>query len=261
MPLVVAFVATCGGEPVYAPPVAPVPVIVELPVLPPTGPHVTVAPAPSITVRVLKDGAPVGDAEVSISDGSKPLLATAHTDRDGIAHFAELEPGAYELWAAHDDTASAIARVMDVTPDSKLDIVLDRPAAALHGHVVADGALPADATIQLVPMDLDHATRIAPIDPKGELAFTSLPYGRWRVEVTAAGYVQTGEQTVAVHASPDELIVRLERTGIVTGIVLDPQGSPVCTWPAAVTSTRQRPYGSAANVNSPLVSIGAIRVA
>lgn len=227
MPLVVAFVATCGGEPAYAPPVAPGPVVVEHPPQPPAAPHVTVAPAPSITARVLKDGAPVADAEVSISDGSKPLLATAHTDRGGIVHFAELEPGAYELWAAHDDTASAIARVMDVTPDSKVDIVLDRPAAALHGHIVADGALPADATIQLVPMDLDHATRVAPIDPKGELAFSALPYGRWRVEVTAPGYVQTGEQTVAIHANPDELVVRLERTGVVTGIVLDPLGAPV----------------------------------
>ncbi|HSD89356.1 MAG TPA: carboxypeptidase regulatory-like domain-containing protein [Kofleriaceae bacterium] len=224
----VAFVATCGGEPeLVAPPAIPAPAIVELPVLPPVAQHVAVAPAPSITARVLHDGEPVADALVSISDGGKPLLTTAHTDRDGIAHFADLEPGAYELWAAHDSTASAIARVMDVTPESKVDIILDRPAAVLHGHLEADGELPTDATIQLVPMDLDHAIRVASADPRGGFDFTALPYGRWRVEVTASGHVQTAEQSVVIGASPDELVVRLQRTAVMSGIVVDPMGAPV----------------------------------
>lgn len=223
----VAVVCTSGGAPeiVAAPP--PVFAIAEAPVRAPEAPHITVAPAPSITARVIANGEPVADAEVSISDGSKPLLATARTDRDGIVHFAELEPGAYELWAAHETTASAIARVMDVGPQSRIDIVLDRPAVALQGHVVAEGDVPSDATVQLVPMDLDHATRVATVDPRGEFAFAGLPYGQWRVEVTAPGHVQVAEQLVAVDAAPEELVVRLQRTGVVIGTVVDPAGTPI----------------------------------
>ncbi|HEY5948739.1 MAG TPA: carboxypeptidase regulatory-like domain-containing protein, partial [Kofleriaceae bacterium] len=223
----VALVATAGAVPqpvVSAPPVF---AIVEPAAPPVVPPRITVAPAPSITARVLANGEPVADAEVSISDGSKPLLATARTDRDGVVHFAELEPGAYELWAAHDTHASAITRVMDVAADSHVDIVLDRPAAGLRGHLVVDGDLPAEASVQLVPMDLDHAVRVAAADPRGGFEFTSLPHGRWRVEVTAPGHVQMAEQFVAIDAAPDELVVRLQRTGVVSGTVVDPAGTPI----------------------------------
>src|SRR5262245_11308275 len=105
--------ACASGDPALrtAPFVPPTFAIVEPTVKPGEPPHVTVPRAPSITARVVENGAPVADADVSISDGSKPLLATAHTDRDGIVHFAELEPGAYELWATHATSASEISRV------------------------------------------------------------------------------------------------------------------------------------------------------
>ena len=166
--VVVALVSTSGGEPARAGVQPPAFAIPELAVRPPASPRITVAPAPSITARVIANGVAVADAEVSISDGSQPRLATARTDRDGVVHFAELEPGAYELWAAHGDAASAIARVMDAVPGSKIDIALDRPAAALGGQLVADGGVPADATVQLVPLDLDHATRVATVDREGK---------------------------------------------------------------------------------------------
>src|SRR5512146_685469 len=71
LPLVVVFVATCAGEPESAGPVViPAPAIVEDPIQPPAGLHIAVAPAPSITARVVENGEPVADAEVSISDGS-----------------------------------------------------------------------------------------------------------------------------------------------------------------------------------------------
>jgi murein DD-endopeptidase MepM/ murein hydrolase activator NlpD len=223
----IAVVCTSGGQAELAAVAPPMFSIVEPAVRAPEAPHVTVAPAPSITARVIANGEPVADAEVSISDGSKPLLATARTDRDGVVHFAELEAGAYELWAAHETSASAITRVMDVGPDSRIDIVLDRPAAALRGHVVVEGALPSEATVQLVPMDLDHATRVASVDPRGEFGFAGLPHGRWRVEVSAVGHVQMEEQTIAVDAVPGELVVRLQRTGAVIGTVVDPAGTPI----------------------------------
>jgi murein DD-endopeptidase MepM/ murein hydrolase activator NlpD len=222
-----ALICTSGGEPDVGASAPPVFAIVEPKLSAPEPPRITVAPAPSITARVLADGQPVADAEVSISDGSKPLLATAKTDRDGVVKFADLEPGAYELWASHEAKASAIARVMDVAVDSKIDIELDRPAVALRGRVVVDGELPAEASVQLVPMDVDHALRVATVDGRGEFGFAALPYGRWRVEVTAPGHVQLAEQVVTVSAMPEELVVRMQRTGVVIGTVLDPSGQPV----------------------------------
>lgn len=223
----VALVATSGGADV---PVAMQPpgfAIPELAVRASEPPRITIAPAPSITARVIANGEPVADAEISISDGSQPRLATARTDRDGIVHFAELEPGAYELWAARGDVASAVARVMDVAPDSTIDIVLDRPAVALRGRLVTGGSLPDEATVQLVPQDLDHVTRVATVLRDGTFELAGLPHGRWRVEVSAAGHVQLAEQTVVVGADPGELVVRLQRTGVVIGTIVDPGGTPI----------------------------------
>ncbi|HEY5926960.1 MAG TPA: carboxypeptidase regulatory-like domain-containing protein [Kofleriaceae bacterium] len=247
----VALVSTSGGQRSVAPAAPPIFAIAEPAVRAPEPPRITVAPAPSITARVLANGEPVADAEVSISDGSKPLLATARSDRDGIVHFAELEPGAYELWASHGTTASTISRVMDVTPDSRIDIVLDQPAAALSGVIVGEGELPTEASVQLVPMDLDHATRIAIVDAKGAFAFSALPHGTWRVEVSAPGHVQMAEQTVAIDAAPEELVVRLQRTAVVTGTAVDARGTPVANATIVLRdqsgSTAQRPIALTAS--------------
>jgi murein DD-endopeptidase MepM/ murein hydrolase activator NlpD len=201
--------------------------IPELAVPPASSPKLAVVPAPSITVRVVEGGVAVADADVSISDGSGGKPATARTDRDGVVRFADLEPGAYELWASRGRAASAIARVMDVAPDSRLDIILDRPATALRGRLVVDGSMPTDATVQLVPQDLDHATRITAVDREGEFELPAMPYGRWRVEAIASGHVQVTEQSVSVGAEPAEVVIRLARTGVVTGSVVDRAGAPI----------------------------------
>lgn len=202
------------------------------------GEHAHVATAvtapPSITARVVANGAPVAEADVSISDGSTPRLATARTDRDGVVHFAALAPGAYELWAARGDTASSIARVMDVAPDSRVELALDRPAARVQGRVVVAAAeprgveLPADAFVQLVPQDLDHALRVAAVARDGTFSVDSLPYGRWRVEVSAHGHVRLADQTLVVaSAEPAPIAVHVQRTGTITGTVVDSAGTPV----------------------------------
>ena len=223
----VALGCTGGDGQEVAAVAVPVVAIVE-PVVKASEPaRITIAPAPSITARVIAHGEPVADAEVSLGDGSRPVVATARSDRDGIVRFSELAPGAYELWAAHETSASAITRMMDVAAGRRVDLVLDRPAAALHGHVVGAGELPGDASVHLVPVNVDDAMRVDAVDERGEFAVSALPHGRWRVEVTAPGYVQLEEQTVTIGASPDELVVRLQRTGIVIGTVVDPSGAPV----------------------------------
>lgn len=241
----VALLATSGVPSGPAPAAPPAFAIPALTVQPSSPPRIAIAPAPSIIARVLEDGVPVADAEVSISDGSQPRLHTARTNHEGLVHFAELEPGAYELWASRGDTASAIARVMDVVPGSRVDIVLDRPATTLRGRLVVDGDAPSDATVQLVPLDLDHAMRVASADATGAFELTALPHGRWRVEATATGYVQMAEQIVTIAAEPDELVVRLSRTGVVSGTVHDESGAPIANATIVLRdqsgSARQKP--------------------
>jgi murein DD-endopeptidase MepM/ murein hydrolase activator NlpD len=226
--VVCALVSTSGSETddavVSAPPTFAIP---ELALKPSAAPRITVAPAPSITAKVVEGGVAVADAEVSISDGSGGTPTTARTDQQGIVRFPDLEHGAYELWASRGRSASAIARVMDVAPDSRVEIVLDRPAAALHGRIVVEGALPTTATVQLMPQDLDHATRVVTVDREGKFELSAIPYGSWRVAATAPGHVQLTEQTVAVTAEPGEVVVHLSKTGIITGTVVDRAGDPI----------------------------------
>ncbi|HLL25558.1 MAG TPA: carboxypeptidase-like regulatory domain-containing protein, partial [Kofleriaceae bacterium] len=99
-------VATRGDE-------APVPTT-ALPsgdVVVPAPAQAVVVPAPVVDVRVTRDGAPVADVVVVISDGSRPERARATTDREGRVRFAGLDRGPFELWAAADGLASAPARI------------------------------------------------------------------------------------------------------------------------------------------------------
>lgn len=241
----VALVATGGVPRVRADLVPPAIAPLEQPLVSSAPPRIAVAPAPSITARVIENGEPVADAEVSIRDGSGPRLHVARTDHDGIVHFADLEPGAYELWAARGNVASAIARVMDVAPDSRVEIVLDRPAATLRGRLVVDGDVPSDAAVQLVPLDLDQAIRVAAADGTGAFELAALPYGRWRVEASATGHVQMAEQVVTVAAEPEPLLVHLTPTGVVSGTVVDESGDPIANATIVLRdeagTARQRP--------------------
>src|SRR5262249_25505132 len=106
-------------------------------------------------------------------------------------------------------------------------IALDLPAATLHGHLVVDSELPAGASVQLVPLDLDHAMRVAQVDGRGNFEIAGVPHGRWRVEGSAPGPAPLGGPTGAIGGAAGEVAVRLSRTGTVSGRVVDPNGTPI----------------------------------
>lgn len=184
------------------------------------------APAPGLIARVVIDGAPVAGAEVQVSDGSRPTLATAVTDRDGVARFEGLVRGPYELWARDGARVSALARVADARAPVELALA---PGGRIAGEVVGDGALPANARVRLIPVDVDHAVRAAPLDARHQFAIDGVPRGRWRLHAEADGFVAVGaDPTIVVGDAPGRaVVVKVSRAGVVSGTVVDPLGEPV----------------------------------
>ena len=189
-------------------------------------PRILLARRVHLEVRVTADGALVAGALVEISDGSGPALTTVTSDREGIARSGDLLPGPYELWARREASISPLVRLADAA--SAHDVVLAlAPAETVHGQVTADGPLPAGGTVQLAPLDVDHATRVATLDAGGRFTLQGLPRGRWRVEVSVPDHVSDGDRVLDVKGPADELALRVARAGLTSGSVVDPAGAPV----------------------------------
>jgi len=189
-------------------------------------PRILLARRVHLEVRVTADGAPVAGALVEISDGSAPALTTVTSDREGIARFDDLMPGPYELWARREASVSPLVRLADAASAHDVALAL-APAGTVHGQVTGDGPLPAGGTVQLAPLDVDHAPRVATLDAEGRFAIDGLPRGRWRVEVSVPDHVAEGDRVLDAKGPSDELALRVARAGLVSGSVVDPAGAPV----------------------------------
>ncbi len=210
-----------------------------------SSPHLADEPTHDLAVHVVDGGLPIAGATVSLGDGRLPVSATAITDREGIAHFAHLAPRPYEVWARAERDGharvSVLARIADPTErTSPVELAL-APAATIHGQLSrqqaptpnAGIAAFADASVALIPIDVDHAIRVAPVEASGRFAIAGLPAGTWRVEASATGYVQPSEQTIRIaggdagDAADIDVGVALARTGEVSGRVADGDGTPI----------------------------------
>lgn len=218
--------------------VATAPTIVQQPPAIVEAPTAPAAPKPTnvLAVRVLVDGVARPGAEVNLSDGSRPTLATAVADREGIARFAQLQPGAYEVWAKSDGLVSNLARIGELAKEPEVALAL-APASTVKGALVADGQAPASGTVTLVPIDVDHVVRVAQVDGTGTFSVGGLPFGKWRVEGAASGHVQAAEQILDASGPASEVAVRMLRTGAVSGMVVDGNGAPVAN--ATIVLRRQ----------------------
>jgi murein DD-endopeptidase MepM/ murein hydrolase activator NlpD len=189
-------------------------------------PRILLARRVHLAVRVTADDALVAGAVVEISDGSGPALATATSDREGIARFGDLMPGPYELWARREASVSPLVRIADAASAHDVALAL-APAGTVHGQVTADGPLPAGGTVQLAPLDVDHATRVATLDAEGRFTIDGLPHGHWRVEISVPDHVSEGDRVLDAKGPSDELALRVARAGVASGSVVDPAGAPV----------------------------------
>jgi hypothetical protein len=203
----------------------------------PTSPIVApAAPKPTnvLAVRVTANGAAKPSAEVNLSDGSRPTLATAITDHEGIARFEQLAPGAYEVWAREGTLVSNLARIDELATKPEVALEL-APGVAVRGQVTVDGIAeaPKSASITLVPVDVDHVIRVAAADANGKFSLAGVPAGKWRIEGALSGHVQAQDQVVELKTKPleapadPELTVTMLRAGAVGGVVVDGNGTPV----------------------------------
>ena len=189
-------------------------------------------PAPvrtsGVIVRVTSGGAPVADADVMLGDGSSATRRTTRTDREGVARFADVAPGPYEVWATQEQLASPLSR-MDVAERGDLDVALALgPATVVRGELATvDGSIAATGSVELVPLDGDHAVRVATIDPTGHFTVPGVPMGRWRVEARVSGHAQIEDTVVVARQAEATTVVRMAPAGSVTGIVTDDTGAPV----------------------------------
>jgi murein DD-endopeptidase MepM/ murein hydrolase activator NlpD len=186
-------------------------------------PRIMLALRVEIAARVTAGAKPVVGAEVQITDGSGPTLATAITDDAGYARFGDLVAGPYEVWARRGTSVSPLVRLDVAGPSAEVELAL-APGGTVGGHVSAAGA-----RVLLVPVDVEHAARVTTVDGVGRFAIAGLPFGRWRAEVDAPEHVRSTEHVVAITAEQPEaeLVVRLDPAGVVRGVVVGPDGTPI----------------------------------
>jgi len=187
----------------------------------PRRPVLPVPVSSTLEARVVRDGHPVPGVEVRISDGSAPTSGTARTDAAGIARFAHLGDGPFELWAIAPELASPLVRIADV-PATPVELALE-PASTVRGTIAGAGHAP--VTIELAPIELDHAVRTIAADDQGRFALDGVPAGRWRIAATSPGLRQTSAREIVVPAR--DLVVTMEPAGALAGTVVDRAGAPI----------------------------------
>jgi murein DD-endopeptidase MepM/ murein hydrolase activator NlpD len=192
-------------------------------------PRILLARRITVEAHVTAGGAAASGATVYLSDGSGPAVATAVTDERGAAAFADRMPGPYELWAVRGATATPLVReTFDGDGDHAVDLVLAAAGKVLGVVHAADG-VPLGARVQLVPVDFEHAARVAAVDATGAFAVEGVPPGPWRVVADAPSYLAntTNVVDVAADGPPAEVVVELRRAGSIAGTVVDETGAPV----------------------------------
>ncbi len=239
---VASFAVTGGASHVTPPPRVPVaaPARITAPRVGVPVAQIVVPVASAIEIRVLAGGRPAAGAEVRIADGSEQPAQIVKTDREGLARLDDVGPGPFEVWAVSTKLASPLARISEPTR-APLELTLE-PASTVTGELIAEGAVPATGTVQLVPLDVDHAIRTAALDARGHFALDGIPSGRWRIEATSPGFLQTTPQELRVTEPDEAAVVHLERSATMAGTVVDQRGEPVAN--ATLVVRRQGAHGA-----------------
>ena len=117
--------------------------------------------------------------------------AAAYTDAKGEFHFAELEPGAYALWAQRDGYVAGrkdpptVVTILPEKTRSGLTVKLV-PTGVVSGRVVdADGDPVAGASVQLMADRGKREGSFATTNDRGEYRAFGVPPGKYRLLVAA----------------------------------------------------------------------------
>ena len=219
------------------------------------------SPAAGAAVQVAgKEEAPERGQLALSPEDLVPKSAT--TDKDGRFTIFGLGPGQVAVTAkAHravgekapgENLPAWTAEVAVVAADSEDVALVLREPVGLAGRVVDDQAAPVKSfAVTASPAQEDDAmpgvsaqialktTTFEAAD--GTFFLNGLQPGKWKIAVTAKGYVQLDRPTVDVPRTEGVLVVEVSRTGSAAGLVLDPSGQPVAQ--AEVTQAIQEGFG------------------
>jgi len=203
--------------------------------------RLTLASGAPVTGRVVDDrGAAIANARVRYagSDGSQQASAQldgAVTGADGSFRFAALPAGSFRFVATHPERAPGTSPLVTLDGRTAHDGVVITLAvgAVVRGRVVDAQRHPiAAAQVRIGPAERGRGRQLdgprqGYSDAQGRFELRGLP----RTALSAVALHETGaSQVVAVDTTAGdvgEVVLTLDVTGTISGVVVDPQGQPV----------------------------------
>jgi murein DD-endopeptidase MepM/ murein hydrolase activator NlpD len=180
-----------------------------------------------IAARVLHAGEPVPGVTVSLSDGSGPQARTELSDEEGLVYFAGLVPGVYELSAHGRKLASAPVQASRLVDERAVVELALQEASAGEGRVLSAEGLGLQASVTLISLQGEQASRYFESDAEGRFSMAGLLPGRYQVRTHAPGYVSARETILEAGTDEVELAIRLQKGGVAQGLVVDSSGVPI----------------------------------
>ena len=173
------------------------------------------------------DGKPAADATVVLAgSGIWPALTTGTNDQ-GRFVYDDLPPGVYEIRAHRGELTSQPVTGVDMQAAARRVLTLRlQPGLAITGRVVDDrtGRGIVGATVNVKADALGLFVRKTETDDRGAFEIAGLLEGSHAISVVAPGYVQLVDTRVD---AGDTAVLRLSKTGAVTGRVVDAAGQPL----------------------------------
>jgi hypothetical protein len=193
-----------------------------------------------VSGRVVDDkGAGVAGARVTFhgaSDWSQQAderYDAATSGADGAFKFAAMPAGSFRFVAAHPAFAPGTSTLvtLDGTNERTGLVITVDPGATVRGRVVDTAQQPvASARVRIGIASrrmIFEPPRQAYSDDKGNFELKGLP----RRELDAVAIHETGSSQTknvnATHGDVGDVVLVIDRTGTIAGIVVDPQGNPV----------------------------------
>lgn len=186
----------------------------------------------AIAVHVVGvEGQPVGDARVAVAGAMLWPARSAQTNDSGDVRIGGLAAGMYALRATAGDCVSPIELGVFLDRGEEKSVVLHVAPGRWVGVRVTDGegddAEPvAAASVTLAEQGLSPFPMEATTDAKGRARLGPIAPGGATLGVRADGFVPRGAVTVA-DPPPPETRVALQRSGVLTGRVVDARGYPI----------------------------------
>ncbi len=171
--------------------------------------------------------------------GSQQEQDAVFTDPSGTFRLEDVEPGTVTVTAKADGKAAARRSGLAVVPDQVVDAgtLTIEDGRALRGRVVAakdDAPIPGASVSVFQPQGFlmaagrDTVDGLAVTGLDGRFEIPGLESRAYTVDANQPDYSpSSGRVEIALDADYDDLVIRLSRGGIVTGVVRDAQKQPL----------------------------------